>query len=410
MATEMNPAMLDIDDKLIAKVQQQVRKESHQAANMLPMMDREETLSLVWSILSNGFDAKQPVRKNAGKIWDGRNREAAVRIINEMETAAAKVEEREPKYVKAKYDEKDNLDEVTILRQVMEFNFARRNLSSGQRAAIVVKSGMLAEAAAKYRNATEEERREAEKFRFEISHMVAAKSGTNAQYIHICKRLLEDGKNSLLDRIISGEIGPVDAQKVARAEAGGEEVKPKTTRQKPEPEVRAAGDEGNADPKPGQTGDGVGGVGKTEPDAEEQVIDELGNVVPEKLHKVFAIRHAINRDLTQPIRQCIADYRAMGMTDGGIAFAAEQKEALSSLRRAGAIVAASTPYCLCPHCDATGKEADGKKTKTCTVCAGYQWITKGVYTTWQKHGLGGVQTADSDAKADADDADAKGEK
>ena len=95
--------------------------EFHEYANIFPMMTAEEHAGLCESMRKHGFDSAAPIITYGGKILDGRNR------------YKASAETGKPPVFNA--FEGDN---QAALDFVMRHNLERRNLDSGQRAAIGV--------------------------------------------------------------------------------------------------------------------------------------------------------------------------------------------------------------------------------------------------------------------------------
>lgn len=386
---DVQEADMQIDAKLLEKTQKEVAKESSHIANMLPWMDENEIRGLVWSILTGGFDPKRPIRRVGGRIWDGRNREVAVRVINAMEQAKAQVEGRDPKYVVAKYEDKDHIADADILRTVIQDNLNRRSITSGQRAAILVKSGALAETAARVRNATPEEKLAAKEFGGEIAKYLGAQHGTNVQYVYMCKRMVSEGRAELLDLIISRELSVTDAMGKLKGETAPDAKdvpKPKNAKKKAD----------------GETGPEPAGDAATAADGEPEkapVTDAFGKVVPPEWVKVFAVRYEVE-NMIDRCRRVRDSFRAACLTEGGEIMKANGRETMGYMKAFCDRVRSDCPHSICPVCEGTGVEETKDKKKTCPACGGHKWFTHEKFALYEKYGITDPDAGATDGKAD----------
>ncbi len=361
---EMTESDLVIDMTEVVRLQRAVAADSHQTANMMPWMTEAELKNLVWDITANGYDKGKPVRRAAGKIWDGRNRELAVRYINKHEELRAVAEDRAPKLVSAKYEDRDEMDPMDMLRGVVSAGLIGRKLSSAQIACLMVKSGTVADMVVRLKAdpAAVERARE---YRGEIKMLIAAQSGTNGQYIHYAERLLAEARPDLMDKVINLEIGLTEAIEAMRID------KPK--------------------PAPADTGTGKDAGDKDE-DADDPdltpVLDAFGTPVPDRFRAAFSARPEIEAmlDTVKGVRDT---FRSICQAKGGVVLEEDHKEITAFLKKFSDAVKAGTPHCVCPHCKGEGRDPkhDAKKKRACPVCSGVKFATKARYDLFEAHGV-----------------------
>jgi hypothetical protein len=395
---------IDFDE--VAKIKNAVIKDSHMCANLFPYMTDDEFSGLVLSIMNNGFSKQSPIRRVEGKIWDGRNREVAVRYINAVEDKKSKVEGRAPKHVVAKYEDKtkEQLSEADIIKNVVQDNFHRRNISVAQRAAFVVRTGVISKSLANRTKISPEEKQKSEEVTLGAMQQAAIQSKLNVQYLYQCQRLLTEGRVDLLDRILLGEITIQNAIEVLNASAKPDGTA--RTRQvgsgrprKDKPAQKADKETAEATAEEGKEGASQAEATKAAPVEEdsgaEKIYDQLKNEVPRELADVFAILASVD-SLVMDIRKVREKFKGMSLAPGGKVFAEVDKESFDHLKKFVATLRANSPHSPCPSCDGTGKEVKGKKKVSCSTCNAKGWLTVHGYKIYMQFG----QAADTTAKAE----------
>jgi hypothetical protein len=331
---------------------------AHRAANVLPMMDADELESLTHSIRTYGFDPTKPIKRHGGKIVDGRNRQRAVDILNaEIDAYNATHEgEKRARVEPAYLDLPEEMDDAAILAAVLVDNFARRQLNSSQKAAVIIKADMLAGAYAK----RDELKEQGKKLKGELAILLAKQTGTNHDYIYKLKKVRAKGKagEALLDQIIAGEMNVMEA-------------------------FRKIDDGAAKDAAEGAAKDAAEGAAKDADAAEGEVKDGLGAAVPEEWKEVFAVRAAVAAagKLFSEVKKAVKEATA---GKGGDYLKEDEKAVNAAFSKLGGIIKDNLPYAVCPHCDGAKKEP-GKK-KPCPVCLGVGYLNKPRYDRYQKFG------------------------
>jgi hypothetical protein len=346
MKTEQATASTEAEVKIdftvidIAKIEADIIKNSHPAANLLPMMSAEEFDMLVISIERNGFDASHAIKKNEdGKIVDGRNREKAIRYVNAKIDLENEARGTKTPHVKAKY-ETLKLNEAGLLEEVWRDNFTRRNLSSSQKAAAIIRADALSELMAKKKELGEA----GQKIRGDMAAYLAKLTGTNHVYVYKCKQLQNGGKvgRGLLAQVAAGDITVMKAIEKLQAEQGAE-----------------AGDQGDKA-------------------ASGEIADGLGNKVPEEHKAIFQDKEEWDT-AAKLMRELKRTLEGLGAKRGGVALADRMAEVNTGISGLARVIRDVKPYVVCPHCDGKGHEG-GKKKETCPICKGAGFLSKTAYT------------------------------
>lgn len=333
-----------------------VISEAHPAANLFPMMSGDEFNNLVLSVEQFGFDPSKPIKKNtAGKITDGRNREAAVQVVNAkigLWNSDEKNKDKQKAPVVAVYETEPSDNDAAILQTVLLDNFTRRHMSSSQKAAVLVKAGILGGAYQRKAELGEQ----GKKVAGDIAEMIAAQHGVNHDYIYKVKAIAKTknvGK-SLLEAIASGEKSVMAAYaEIKKLEEG-------------------QGKEGDDEGKP----------------ADGATLDGMKKAVSEEWAPTFAVREKF-----AAVAKLIRDARKLcdeiAASEGGqlLADGNNLKEAKAGLGTTAKALRNCEPHVVCPHCDGTGKHPEKGDKHLCPVCAGIGFLTEPQHERFLKHGV-----------------------
>jgi len=343
-------------------IRAKVIADAHPAANIFPMMGNDEFANLCLSLKQNGFDAAKPIKRdNAGKITDGRNREAAVQVVNAelAQWNTANPNDAKP-LIQAVYAASATND-ADLLAGIMADNFARRHLTPSQKAAVLVKAGILSSAYAK----KDELGAQGEKLKGDIAELVAKQHGVNHDYIYKAKTILKTPKvgRALLEQIAAGELSVMAAYA---------EIK--------------------------KLEDGEPAEGAANADAPDAVLDGMKKPVPAEFAEVFKVRakFAAVGKLFRDARKLMDEIAA---ADGGnlLAEGNNLKEAKRGISDAAKSLRNCEPHVVCPHCDGTGKHTEDEK-KLCPVCGGLGFLTEPQHDAFIKHGA--VEPTEGEAEGE----------
>lgn len=361
----------------IEAIKAKVISEAHPAANLFPMMSGDELHNLIVSLKQNGFDPTKPITKNsAGKITDGRNREVAVRAINEEVAAwnADPANKDNPKVpVSGVYTQEPSDNDAEILQGVLSGNFTRRHLSSSQKAAVIVKAGILSGAYQKKK----ELGAAGERVAGDVVELIASQNGVNCDYIYKVKAIAKTAKvgKGLLEEIASG------AKSVMAAYA----------------EIKAIGD---GTPKEGD----AGAVGDA-----DAVLDGLKKPVAEEMKDTFRAREKfaavekLLRDARAALKEIAAGAGGELLADGN-----NLKEATQGISQTAKAIKNTKPHVVCPHCDGTGVHPEKGGKHSCPVCGGLAYLTEPQHDSFLKNGVMEETEGDETAPAEAAPAAKKG--
>lgn len=345
-AGETEVKKVDYSKINLAKIENAIIKNSHPTANIFPMMSGEEFDNLVYSIETLGFDKTKPIKRNAAnQIVDGRNRQKAVDYINAKIDLDNKANKTTTPHVVANYEQIQG-DDPALLESVMMDNFARRNLSSSQKAAVIVKAGIVSDAYAKRKDIKESGARVAG----EMAEILAAQSGTNKLYVYKCRLLREKKQLNLLDQVAAGELTVMNAiKKMNDIEAGTPEGG----------EVLAEGD----------------------------VTDMLGKKVPDAFKDFFKDADDF-KAITAHLRDAKKGLTDLAARTSGVALAERTNEVNTMFAGLARLIRDTQPHAVCPHCDGKGIEpgSRGKEKPACIVCKGHTFLAKTTYDRFMKDG------------------------
>lgn len=359
------PAAINVDE-----IKAKVIANAHPIANIFPMMSGDEFTNLCVSMRTNGFDPSNPIKrqKGTGKITDGRNREAAAMVVNAeialWNADSANVNNQKTPITPA-YIEEESDNDAGILATVMQDNFTRRNMSSSQKAAVLVKAGVLSAAYTK----REELGELGKKVAGDVAMLVAAQHGVNHDYVYKAKTIAKTkggvGKK-LLDAICAGEKTIMEAWA----------------------EVKALGD--------GKPKEGDDNTNPVNPDA---VVDGKKNPVPDEWAETFKIRGKF-AEAAKLLRQAKAILKEITATEGGqlLGEGNNLKEANNGIAQTAKAIKNTEPHVLCPHCDGTGKHPDKGDKHVCPACGGLGWLTEPQYDAYLKHGV--MEEGEGEGEAD----------
>lgn len=349
--TDTVPAAINVD-----AIKAAVIASAHPAANLFPMMSGDEFNNLVMSIEQFGFDPSKPIKRNvAEKITDGRNREAAVQVVNArigLWNSDAKNKDAQKPPVSGVYEVEASDNDAAILQAVLLDNFTRRHMSSSQKAAVLVKAGILGGA---YQR-KEELGAAGKKVAGDIAEMIAAQHGVNHDYIYKVKAIAKTPKlgKALLEAIASGEKSVMAAYaEIKKLEEG-------------------QGNEGNDDGKP----------------ADDAVLDGMKKAVSEEWKETFAVREKfaavakLLRDARKLCDEIAASEGGQLLADGN-----NLKEAKAGIGTTVKALRNCEPHVVCPHCDGSGKHPEKGDKHNCPVCAGIAFLTEPQHERFLKHGV-----------------------
>ncbi len=358
------PAAINVD-----AIRAAVIANAHPAANLFPMMSGDEFQNLCLSMRQHGFDPSKPIKRSGDKVTDGRNREAAAQVVN-AEVALWNADPKNANEPKAAvvpvYIEETSDNDSSILDTVLIDNLNRRHLSSSQKAAVLVKAGILGGAYLNKDKLNETGKRVAG----DIAEMIAAQHGVNHDYIYKVKAISKTAKigKKLLDEIASGE------KSVMQAYA---EIK-KLTEGKPK-----EGDDNNPTP-------------------EDAILDGTKKPVAEEWKETFAVREKF-AVLAKLIRDARAACKEIAATAGGqlLAEGNNLKEVLANFGDAAKSLRNVEPHVVCPHCDGTGKHPEKGDKFNCPVCAGLAFLTEPQHERYLKHGVAEETAEEGAAEGEA---------
>lgn len=236
---------------------------------------------------------------------------------------------------------------------VHEKNFARRHMSSSQRAAVIIRERL---AQAKYLKkdglSVEGVYQGKEESLNQFAERLGKESGTNRQYIYNCARIAEiDPK--FLDHVVSGDKVVNDVLKAALRKQQG------------------------LDPWPTASEEGGAESSESSNQEESPVKDGLKRVVDPKHAKFFLVRDKV-RDAVKALKKAQAEVEAIAAGDGGDHFDGPgMSQSISSVVRD---LVNSQPHVLCPKCSGTGKEVrESGGQKKCSICGGAGFISKAIH-------------------------------
>ena len=172
--------------------------EYHEIANLFPMMEKERMIDLIESIQKDGLIHQ--ITLFEGKILDGRNRFEACEKTGV-----------EPNFAEFTGSQED------ALRFVWNENWHRRDLSSSQRAAIVVDNDVLMEQWAEEgkRNQGSTSVKHFTEVNTETRKRNTKTSGTNHTYVAKAKTIKEKSPE-VLDAVKNGKISITDGAKIVK--------------------------------------------------------------------------------------------------------------------------------------------------------------------------------------------------
>jgi hypothetical protein len=349
---------------------------AHPAANLFPMMSGDEFANLCLSIRQHGFDPSKPIKRNsAGKTTDGRNREAATQVVNAevaLWNADPKNADKQKEAVVPVYVEEASDNDASILDTVLIDNLNRRHLSSSQKAAVLVKAGILGGAYQRKEELGEAGKRVAG----DIAEMIAAQHGVNHDYIYKVKAISKTAKigKGLLEQIASGDLSVMAAYAKIKEVPSGE----------------------------AKEGDNNG----TDADA---ILDGTKKPVAEEWKETFAVREKFAA-LAKLIRDARAACKEIAAAPGGqlLAEGNNLKEVLANFGDAAKSLRNVEPHVVCPHCDGTGKHPEKGDKFNCPVCGGLAFLTEPQHERFLKHGVmeEGEATAEGTAEGQTAPAEA----
>lgn len=315
----------------------------HEMCAGYPRMTPREFEALKLDIRRNGLEEPASVWNDPdGVMWliDGFNRREAIsQLALEGITQA---ENGKPIVLDLMTLEGTELD---LLNHVRSKNGgARRHLKPSQLAAMEVKQDRLARKYAKKAGVT------LEKPQGDIAEFLAARSGTNRDYIFTCIKL-ERHAHDLLDAVASGEMN------IAQAKA-------KLREREAAKRGEVAGDDAPA------------------PTESTEVYDALKNVVTDtSLIKVFAGLQDFKK-LKKMIGDATSALEHLAETPAGAFITKELfAEINSQLKSARKTVDGLSPHTTCLVCSGTGKATTGDSKKKCPQCEGKKWVDKNHYNT-----------------------------
>lgn len=315
----------------------------HPMVNLYPRCSEDERLAIKDSVRRSGV--KYPIvlwkrdADNPDVVWqiDGRTRSEVVEEL--IKEGIVKAENGFPIRCGVIYC--DAATEAEALDFVEDLNLTRRNMDSSQRAAVAVRGGVLRRAyLAKEQTGFDAQPDEPDADGKKVAEQVAARAGTNREYVYACARIGATHPD-ILDRVVTGELSVPQAKKLeARRNAG-------------QP------DEGVAPPTdPGTPGEPV------------PVLDAFDREVDPDYAEVFSARLTV-KALRADIKATVAACEALADGPGGSLIA--KQELIASLRTASQHIRDHQPHCVCPYCRGSQKNPETGRGK-CDNCGGVGYL------------------------------------
>jgi hypothetical protein len=338
----------------IDAIKAKVIADAHPAANIFPMMMGDEFGNLCLSLKQNGFDPSKPIKRDATtkKITDGRNREAASQVVNaELALWNGANPNDQKAFVSPVYVEEATTNDAELLSTIMQDNFARRHLSPSQKAAVVVKAGILSTAYAS-KNALGAL---GEKVKGDVAEMIAAQHGVNHDYIYKVKTIAKTAKigKGLLEQIAAGELSVMAAYAKVRELTDGTPAE---------------------------------GAGDT-PSNPDAVNDGLKKPVPAEFVEIFKVRSKF-ATAAKLLRDLRGIAKEIAGVDGGnlLADGNNLKEVTQGISAVAKALRNCEPHVVCPHCGGDGKHPE-KEGHVCPVCGGVTFLTEPQFDSFTKNGV-----------------------
>ena len=316
----------------------------HDMAAAFPLPSADEYAAIKDNVKQFGFIYPKVFWKDGkGDVWliDGRTRD---RIETEFDKAGVeKADSGAALKCAAVFFSGTEAEAVTYTRGL---NLTRRSMSSGQKAASAILSGML------YRQykAKEDGKDIAEEAAEEIADMasrVAKEAGTNRAYVFDCAKLNSENPD-LLQRVLGGDLSIPNAKKVAGRRKDGLPDEVEEGGEKP---VEVAVDDGP-----------------------EVILDGLKNPVADDLRAVFKCR-AVVKAAKKAAKTIVDEVEEVADQPGGknISFQTVKSDVNNAVRH----LEDHQPHAPCPYCSATGKAGDPDKPNAkCPKCKGRKWLDR----------------------------------
>ncbi len=348
-----------------------IQSQSHEAANLLPMLNEEDRAGLKESIERHGV--LDPVVMFKGKILDGRNR---MQICEELNAEGKR--RKVMRVLPGENGEPEEAVEEEVLytppivefqggeQEALEFviakNMHRRHLNGSQKAVVAVRAFFLGK-----KNLIKARRKGASLSTMlnevadvesmpsgDIANWVAKIGGTNRAYVFRVLSIAEaPGGDAYLDDIMKCKFS---------VNAALADIKAKESASKVEGDVADEGEKESAE------------------NAVPVVLDGRKKAVPEEFWPVFNARDDF-KQVDQKLRLLANDVKALCEGEGGAyAHSTEFLSLVTSLRR---LLKETQPHTVCPQCDGRGHE-EGSTRKTCTLCKRAKYVSKLVYEAWQR--------------------------
>lgn len=318
----------------------------HPIADVWPAPTDDEFGALKASVRAVGV--KEPVLMWKGpdgiaNVLDGRSR---IRCLEELICEGLTLSENGHKLeFKVRYFEGTEREALEYVEAVTQ----RRNMTSSQRAAVAVCSGLMNKLYRDKESGTTGGEKEDAGM---LAERVAIKAGTNRQYVYDCSKLGVTYLDILL-RIRDGLINIAKGKKIAERR-----------------------DQGLPDEEPEAVDGETPPVGETpRPAKPKEVYDGMKNEVHEDHHAVFLVRDKV-RLLRKELQICLAKAQEIAEGPGGFNMSWQNlKSDLNNVRRH---LEDHQPHAVCPYCDGTGSvtdEATGEK-KTDPKCDGKKYLDR----------------------------------
>ncbi len=325
---------------------------AHLWADLVPLMKAEEFGALREDVRARGIEKPIVLWKDSkGRDWllDGRNRRMAGEKV--METGG--MADGSSLMVPVQWIEAGDHEALMF---VMRTNVNRRQLESGQRAAVCVLAELDAgKIKGKKKKAGNGEGNDGE--------LQAALAGTNRAYYFDCRTLGLEAP----DLLIQVRDGALTVPKAIKKLAERKEAYSKSV---------LGGEDGEQEAEATEPVDG----GAEDGEAAPVILDGEKNPVSDEFRPVFAVRHDVKLAVSA-LKSVALQVQAICGSKGGAHY--EEQPLLTALKEVAKALADGQPHVVCPTCAGSGKQP-GKPRTECHTCGGIGNLHKAGFKLYKK--------------------------
>lgn len=321
--------------------------EFHEYANIFPMMKGDEFVAFADDIEANGLS--EPIIVYKSQILDGRNRYESCR----------------QKGIKPRFENFKG-DDGAALRFVLSRNLHRRHLTPSQYAMIgaelrkqigehteairneKLKTGENPANSPLMQHCTNGEGRTSAELASE-----AIGGAASARSINKASDVLEQGSSALVDAVKSGDVTVDDAKKVLDLPKADQTAAVKAVKEGKAKTVAAA-------------------AKAEEPEEEQEIQDQVGNVVPTEVYEAFVDGKEL-RQLAKDQTTLKNKFSKLCEGPAGQFFAAISQEMAKEMKSLSERIRSNAPYAVCPYCKG--------KAHGCKRCKASGYMSVAVYET-----------------------------